>query len=309
MSIGFVFPGQGSQYAGMGLSIYNTFPEAKEIFDKANAILGFKITNICFRGPEETLKQTFITQPAVFVHSIAVASVIKNRVKPVATAGHSLGEYTALVFAGALSFEDGLQLVILRGKLMQQAVEKNKGTMAAVIGLAAETVENICREASVNGVVQIANYNSPGQVVISGSVDCVRKAMEISKSSGAKLVKELVVHGAFHSPLMETAKEELRAALDAATFFRVRIPVYMNVNARPVTSDTEINEIKKLLYQQLTSSVRWEETGRNMINDGIDEFVEIGPGKVLQGLIKRISNKVKASGFDTAADINKISGQ
>ena len=306
MGAAFIFPGQGSQYVGMGLSLYDSFPEAKNIFDKADGILGFKITNICFKGPEETLKQTFITQPAIFVHSIAVTSVIGNRINAAAAAGHSLGEYTALVYAGALSFEDGLQLVILRGKLMQRAGEQNKGTMAAVIGLPRELVESICRETSINGVVQVANYNSPGQVVISGDINCVKKAMELSKSTGAKLVKELVVHGAFHSPLMESAKEELRTALDAAKFSRVKIPVYMNVNARSVTRNTETSEIRDLLYQQLTSSVRWEEIVGNMINDGINEFIELGPGKVLQGLVKRIDDKVKTSGFDTAEDLNKF---
>lgn len=306
MSIGFVFPGQGSQYVGMGLSLYNSFPDAKNIFDKADRILGFKITEVCFKGPEETLKQTYITQPAIFVHSLAAASVINSNIKARAVAGHSLGEYTALVYAGALSFDDGLQLVILRGKLMQRAGEQNKGTMAAIIGIAPDLIENICKEASINGVVQVANYNSPGQVVISGDVNCVKKAMELSKTKGARLVKELTVHGAFHSPLMSSAKEELKAALDASNISRLKNPVYMNVSAKPVNQNTDKSVIKNLLYNQLTSAVRWEEIVRNMIKDSINQFIEIGPGKVLQGLIKRIDSGVKTYGFDEADDLNKI---
>jgi [acyl-carrier-protein] S-malonyltransferase len=290
----------------MGKSLYDSSAEARQVFDKADEILGFRITELCFRGPEETLKQTYITQPAIFVHSLAAASAIGNGRKADAAAGHSLGEYTALVYAGALSFEDGIQLVILRGKLMQRAGEQSKGTMAAVIGLSAESIQEICGDASASGTVQVANYNSPGQIVISGDTAGVKKAMELSKTKGAKLVKELVVHGAFHSPLMESAKEELKAALDAAKFSHVKIPVYMNVNAGAVTADIDVSEIKNLLSLQLTSPVRWEEIVRNMINDGINEFIELGPGKVLQGLIKRIDNNVKISGLDSSEDVNKI---
>lgn len=300
MTTAFVFPGQGSQYVGMGSSIYRKFPQAKRIFDRADEILGFKITDVCFNGPEENLKQTYITQPAIFVHSMAAASVIGERLKPAAAAGHSLGEYSALVYAGALSFEDGLQLVILRGKLMQRAGEQSKGTMAAIIGLVPDVLEKICAESSKDGVVQIANYNSPGQIVISGDVACVKEAMKLSKERGAKLVKELVVHGAFHSPLMASAKDELKVALDSAKFSNARIPVYMNVNAQPVSS---IEQIRNLLYLQLTSPVRWEEIIRNMIHDGCDEFIELGPGKVLQGLIKRIKPDAKLSGIDTDGDL------
>jgi [acyl-carrier-protein] S-malonyltransferase len=306
MNKAFVYPGQGSQYVGMGKDLFELFSEAKEIYEKANEILGFELTTASFNGPEETLKQTFITQPAIFTHSIVLTKLTEKKLTPDFTAGHSLGEYSALVCAGALSFEEGLKLVKLRGELMQKAGEEQKGTMAAVLGLDSQKLEEICQEASSAGIVQVANFNSPGQIVISGSVEGVRKAMEIAKVNKAKLVKELVVHGAFHSPLMEPAKEEFKKALDAAPVNNVRIPVYANVTGKPITPDTPISDIKDLLYNQLTSSVRWEESIRNMINDGAAEFIELGPGKVLQGLIKRINNSVATAGFDKADDLNNL---
>ena len=303
MNIAFVYPGQGSQYVGMGKDLFEKFSEIKEIYEKANEILGYELTSVSFAGPEEKLKQTFITQPAIFTHSIALTKLVEKKLSPDCAAGHSLGEYTALVCAGALSFEEGLKLVKVRGELMQKAGEELKGTMAAVMGLEPHILEEICKEASSAGIVQVANFNSPGQIVISGSVEGVRKAMEIAKSSKAKLVKELIVHGAFHSPLMEPVKEEFKSALDNAPVNNIRFPVYANVTGKPITPDTPVNNIKDLLYNQLTSSVRWEESIRNMVSDGAKEFIELGPGKVLQGLIKRINNTVAARGFDKAEDL------
>lgn len=304
MKTAFVYPGQGAQYVGMAKELYESNEEIKEIYLKANEILGFELTAVSFTGPEEKLKQTFITQPAIFTHSISLTKIVQKKLTPLYAAGHSLGEYSALVCAGALTFEDGLKLVKLRGELMQKAGEEQKGTMAAVMGLAPEKLEEICKEASSAGIVQVANFNSPGQIVISGSVEGVKKAMELAKANKAKLVKELVVHGAFHSPLMEPAKEEFKSALDDAPVLNVKIPVYANVTAMPVMPDTSVDEIKNLLYNQLTSSVRWEQSVVNMINDGADEFVELGPGKVLQGLIKRINPNVAVRGFDKAEDLN-----
>lgn len=306
MNTAFIYPGQGSQYVGMGNDLYEKFSEIKEIYDKANEILGFELTSVSFGGPEEKLKQTFITQPAIFTHSIALTLLVEKKLSPDYAAGHSLGEYSALVCAGALSFEEGLKLVKFRGELMQKAGEEQKGTMAAVMGLEPQMLEEICKESSRAGIVQVANFNSPGQIVISGSVEGVRKAMEIAKANKAKLVKELVVHGAFHSPLMEPAKEEFKAALENAPINNVKFPVYANVTGLPVTPDTSVNDIKNLLYNQLTSSVRWEESIRNMVSGGASEFIELGPGKVLQGLIKRIDNSVTARGFDKAEDLNNL---
>jgi [acyl-carrier-protein] S-malonyltransferase len=260
---------------------------------------------VSFRGPEEKLKQTFITQPAIVIHSVAATRIFKTK-EASFVAGHSLGEFTALIHSGALSFENGLKLVKLRGELMQSAGEQTKGTMAAIIGLDNTIVEQICKTASYTGTVQIANLNSPGQIVISGSIESVRLAMGIAKEKGAKLSKELIVHGAFHSSLMSSAKEEFKKALEDTEIRNVEIPLYSNVTANPVTKDTETNEIRRLLYEQLTSTVRWEESVMNMINDGAGEFVELGPGKVLQGLIKRINNTVSIIGIDKAGDVNKI---
>lgn len=305
MSIAFIYPGQGSQYVGMGQDLYDNYPEIKELYLQANEILGINIAEVSFSGPEDKLKQTFITQPAIVTHSIAATKLVKN-IEPKYTAGHSLGEFSALIKAGALSIEDGLKLVQLRGELMQKAGEENKGTMAAIIGLDTIKIIDVCRDASEFGIVQVANFNSPGQIVISGSVEGVQQAMKLAKERGAKMAKELVVHGAFHSPLMESAKEDFEVALDYTEFRKVKIPVYTNVHAKPITQDTDLEFIKETLYDQLTSSVRWDESVVNMINDGAKEFIELGPGKVLQGLIKRINNTVNIRGIDKAADVEAL---
>jgi len=283
----------------MGKDLCAEFDAAKALFAKADEVLGFSLSKICFDGPEEELKQTRNTQPAIFLHSIAVWNILKPG-DPAMTAGHSLGEYSALVAAGAIAFEEALKLVRLRGELMQKAGEENPGTMAAVVGLEAQTIEEVCRAASSDGIVQAANFNSPGQIVISGSVAGVRKAMELAKQRGAKLVKELVVSGAFHSPLMRSAKDGLKSALDRTAIRDAQIPVYANVSAKPVR---KAGEIRTLLFEQVTSPVRWEETIRNMSADGASTFVEIGPGKVLQGLVKRIAPEAAIAGFDTAATV------
>ncbi len=306
MNKAFVYPGQGAQYVGMGKDLFDLYPEIKDLYEKSSEILGFDLSEVSFYGPEEKLKQTFITQPAIFTHSIALTKLVEKKLSPGFSAGHSLGEYSALVCAGALSFEEGLKLVKFRGELMQKAGEKQKGTMAAVMGLEAKILEEICKEASASGIVQVANFNSPGQIVISGSIEGVRKAMEIAKAKKAKIVKELIVHGAFHSPLMEPAKEEFIKALDNAPFNNVKIPVYANLTAKPILPDTPVTVIKNLLYNQLTSSVRWEESVVNMIGDGATEFIELGPGKVLQGLIKRINSSVSVKGFDKAEDLSNL---
>lgn len=305
MAIAYVFPGQGSQYVGMGKDLYEAYPEVKELYQQANEILGYDISQVSFEGPEEKLKQTFITQPAILIHSIAASMLVKGK-DALFTAGHSLGEFSALIAAGSLSFEDAVKLVQLRGELMQRAGEENEGTMAAIVGLDPLKVMEACEEAREEGIVQVANYNSPGQIVISGSIPGVERAMALAKEKGAKLVKRLVVHGAFHSPLMESALEDFKVALDFTEFKKIKIPLYTNVNAMPITKDTDLENIKESLYNQLTSSVRWDESIVNMINDGAKEFIELGPGKVLQGLIKRINNTVKIRGLDKANDIEAV---
>ncbi|HOJ07498.1 MAG: ACP S-malonyltransferase [Ignavibacteriota bacterium] len=297
----FLFPGQGSQYVGMAKDLYDNSVEAVEMIKTADDALGVNLSYIMFNGSEEQLKQTEFTQPAIFLHSVVLASLIRT-LQPKAAAGHSLGEYSALVSANAIQFYDAIKLVRARGKAMQQAGIDNPGTLAAIVGLESAKVEEFCKEASSEGVVQCANFNSPGQIVISGSLTGVKKAMELCKSGGAKIVKELVVSGAFHSPLMQSAKDSLLKDLNETPFYDSRFPVYANVTAKPVTQK---DEIKNLLYEQVTSPVRWEETIVNMIADGFDEFYEIGPGKVLQGLVKRINPDVKIFGIDKFKDVEE----
>jgi [acyl-carrier-protein] S-malonyltransferase len=285
----------------MGKDLFEQSEKAKEIYRTADEILGFPLSKISFEGPEELLKQTKNTQPAIFLHSIVVLNLLNPKLTADMAGGHSLGEYTALVYAGALNFEDALRLVRLRGELMQQAGVEQKGTMAAVIGLSVSTVNEICKNVGeTNGIVQPANFNSPDQIVISGSTSGVKKAMELLKAAGAKLVKELPVSGAFHSPLMESAKESLRKALEKVSFSDTLIPVYTNVTAKAVTKGSEF---RSLLYQQLMNPVRWEETILNMSANGASEFIEIGPGKVLQGLVKRINSTATTRGFEKWADV------
>ncbi len=285
MKHAYVFPGQGAQFSGMGKDLYDNNLQAREMFEQANEILGFRITDTMFAGSADELRQTKVTQPAVFLHSVILAKTLG--VKPDAVAGHSLGEFSALVAAGALSFEEGLRLVAKRAEAMQAACEANPGTMAAILGLEDEVVENVCAE--IEGVVVAANYNCPGQLVISGAVEAVQTACEKLKAAGARRALPLPVGGAFHSPLMEPARKELEKAISEATFNTPVCPVYQNVDAEP---HTDPEAIKANLIAQLTAPVRWTQSARKMIADGVTEFTELGPGNVLQGLIRKVDTDV-----------------
>ena len=287
----FVFPGQGAQFIGMGKDLYDNNPTAHELFEKANEILGFRITDIMFAGTDEELKQTKVTQPAIFLHSVILAKCMGDEFKPDMVAGHSLGEFSALVAAGALTFEDGLRLVSARAQAMQKACELKPSTMAAVLALPDEKVEEICE--GLDGTVVCANYNCPGQIVISGEIEAVDAACAKLLEAGAKRALKLKVGGAFHSPCMEPARAELAEAIEHTNFSAPVCPVYQNVDALPHTDPAEI---KGNLIAQLTAPVRWTQTVKNMIADGATEFVELGPGKVLQGLISKIDRAAQVSG-------------
>lgn len=287
----YVFPGQGAQFVGMGKDLYENSALAKEMFEKANEILGFRITDLMFEGTDEDLRQTKVTQPAIFLHSVILAKTLGDTFKPEMVAGHSLGEFSALVANGALSFEDGLKLVFARAMAMQKACEINPSTMAAVLGMDDELVEKICNE--IPEVVVPANYNSPGQIVISGSMEGIDIALEKLSAAGAKRAIKLSVGGAFHSPLMEPARVELEKAINETNFSYPVCPVYQNVNAKAVS---EPAEIKKNLVAQLTAPVRWTDTVKNMIADGASSFTEVGPGNVLQGLIKKVDRNMTVQG-------------
>lgn len=290
MKTAYIFPGQGAQFVGMGQDLYNLNEETKALFEKANDILGFRITDIMFNGTDEDLKQTNVTQPAIFLHSVILAKALGDKFQPSMVAGHSLGEFSALVSAGALSFEDGLKLVSQRANAMQKACELQPSTMAAILGLDDETVEKVC--AQVEEVVVAANYNCPGQLVISGSIEGVDKACALLTEAGAKRALKLNVGGAFHSPLMEPAKVELQAAIEATNIQSPICPIYQNVDAKAYTDP---KEIKANLIAQLTGAVRWTQTVQNMLADGAEAFVEVGPGNVLQGLVKKVDRQAQTS--------------
>ena len=284
----YIFPGQGAQFTGMGLDLYENSPEAQHLFEDANSILGFNITDIMFEGTADQLKETKVTQPAIFLHSVILAKTLGDSFKPDMVAGHSLGEFSALVANGTLSFEDGLKLVSQRAMAMQKACEIQPSTMAAVLGLEDKLVEDIC--AKTEGIVVAANYNCPGQLVISGEVEAINRACEAMKEAGARRALVLPVGGAFHSPMMEPAREELAAAIENTTFSKPNCPIYQNVTASAIINETEI---KANLISQLTAPVRWTQSVQQMITDGATLFTEVGPGKVLQGLVKKIDRSAE----------------
>lgn len=289
----YIFPGQGAQFPGMGKDLFEKSKTAYELYNIANEILGFKISDIMFNGSAEDLKQTSVTQPAIFLHSVILAISKGNEISPKMVAGHSLGEFSALVVNKSISFEDGLKLVSIRANAMQKACENNPGTMAAVLALDDDIVENVCKE--INGIVVAANYNCPGQLVISGEIKSIESACEKLKQIGARRALVLPVGGAFHSPLMEEAKKELEDAINKTVFSNPICPIYQNVNGLPFSSE---NEIKENLISQLTSPVRWTQSINKMINDGANEFIEVGPGKVLQGLVKKINRDIASSSLN-----------
>ncbi|MCD6205261.1 MAG: ACP S-malonyltransferase [Candidatus Marinimicrobia bacterium] len=304
MKTAFVFPGQASQFVGMGLDLYNSRDIARQYYDRAAELFDFPIKDLSFYGPLVELTQTRVTQPAIYIHSMILFEELKKQGKlPDMVAGHSLGEYSALTAAGVVDFEQGLKLVKIRSEQMQIATENNSGTMAAIVGLDYDTVQAVLDKSVIGGVCNIANYNSPNQIVISGDVHTVQSTMLALKEAGAKRVIELSVGGAFHSSLMQSAGEELKKALDRATFDKPAFPIYSNVTG---TATTDIEKIRDRLYRQLTSPVLWVDTIENMIKDGAENFVEIGPGKVLQGIIKRINSKVRISGISNVEDLENI---
>lgn len=294
----YIFPGQGAQFSGMGLDLYEKSPLAQNLFEQANNILGFHITDIMFEGSAEDLKETKVTQPAIFLHSVILAKTLGDSFKPDMVAGHSLGEFSALVASGALTFEDGLKLVSQRAIAMQKACELKPSTMAAVLGLDDALVENVCK--TINGIVVPANYNCPGQLVISGEVDAINSACEALKAAGARRALVLPVGGAFHSPLMEPAREELAAAIENTTFSKPNCPIYQNVTASAIIEEAAI---KTNLISQLTAPVRWTQSVQQMLEDGATLFTEVGPGKVLQGLVKKINREAQTASaiFETVS--------